>query len=595
MRQEINKAVYKGVSNWKATPLVILFGRCMLERHTASVFWLYFNRTCQRVISSNQIYPYLYRVMLDIMKRYTKNFFFRELAIAFGGHELSPERLVDTLQKKAVTFLKENESIDSTLGRYVWGQAIRFFNNLETNIEWQAFIEEHKDQWVRMILEEWEEKLIDGDTLDWHRLMDMVLERFNILCTEILLNPDKQAPFERFFLLRSIPWLQKLHPLIDRVVGQELSRYSPDEITHIVRGKMYYDLQMVRINGSFVGGRAGRRIPRPYGIFQGGGDRMMIHYIRSLTLKQRANGIFALTALLYCCVFVGQFFYDGESWYQPLYWAVQSALIGSVADWFAVTALFRKPLGFPYHTALIPRNKERLINGVIQLVKTKMLTKDRCLVLVGNIQFVPLFEQFLLSPEGRGRLGSSYIKGCTCCGNLNLPRNGPHGGANRIRILLRKQSLVPALKHVLLDLCEHNRYESMVVQVLGVVQERMNHPAMGTWLTSVVAEEAHRKKRKGFFQDFFISVSEATDVINYKEMAEAIIQEVYAMLETWKRPNSPERTAWLRQWVTPIRNIEDNREVCAALDEAWERWIREQDWESIIEIICVLILRNCSS
>lgn len=309
----------------------------------------------------------------------------------------------------------------------------------------------------------------------------------------------------------------------------------------------------------------------------------MIHYIRSLTLKQRANGIFALTALLYCCVFVGQFFYDGESWYQPLYWAVQSALIGSVADWFAVTALFRKPLGFPYHTALIPRNKERLINGVIQLVKTKMLTKDRCLVLVGNIQFVPLFEQFLLSPEGQRAARLVIHQGLHLLWKSQSSAEWATWGANRIRILLRKQSLVPALKHVLLDLCEHNRYESMVVQVLGVVQERMNHPAMVTWLTSVVAEEAHRKKRKGFFQDFFISVSEATDVINYKEMAEAIIQEVYAMLETWKRPNSPERTAWLRQWVTPIRNIEDNREVCAALDEAWERWIREQDWESIIE------------
>lgn len=309
----------------------------------------------------------------------------------------------------------------------------------------------------------------------------------------------------------------------------------------------------------------------------------MIHYIRSLTLKQRANGIFALTALLYCCVFVGQFFYDGESWYQPLYWAVQSALIGSVADWFAVTALFRKPLGFPYHTALIPHNKERLINGVIQLVKTKMLTKDRCLVLVGNIQFVPLFEQFLLSPEGQRAARLVIHQGLHLLWKSQSSAEWSTWGANRIRTLLRKQSLVPALKHVLLDLCEHNRYERMVVQVLAVVQERMNHPAMVTWLTSVVAEEAHRKKRKGFFQDFFISVSEATDVINYKEMAEAIIQEVYAMLETWKRPNSPERTAWLRQWVTPIRNIEDNREVCAALDEAWERWIREQDWESIIE------------
>ncbi|MBF1765318.1 MAG: DUF445 family protein [Veillonella sp.] len=262
MRQEINKAVYKGVTNWKATPLVILFGRCMLERQTASIFWLYFNRTCQRVIASNQVYPYLYRVMLDIMKTYTKDSFFRELAIAFGGDGLSPERLVETVQKKAVQFLKENESIDSALGRYVWGQAIRFFNNLETNKEWQAFIEEHKDQWIRMVLEEWEGKLIDGDTVDWNRLMDIIIDRFNVLGTEILLNPDKQAPFERFFLLRSIPWLQKLNPLIDKVVGQELSRYSPEEITQIVRGKMYYDLQMVRINGSLVGAILG-------GIFYG--------------------------------------------------------------------------------------------------------------------------------------------------------------------------------------------------------------------------------------------------------------------------------------------------------------------------------------
>ena len=113
-----------------------------------------------------------------------------------------------------------------------------------------------------MVLEEWEGKLIDGDTVDWNRLMDILMDRFNVLGTEILLNPDKQAPFERVFLLRSIPWLQKLNPLIDRVVGQELSRYSPDEITEIVRGKMYYDLQMVRINGSLVGAVLG-------GVFHG--------------------------------------------------------------------------------------------------------------------------------------------------------------------------------------------------------------------------------------------------------------------------------------------------------------------------------------
>ena len=299
----------------------------------------------------------------------------------------------------------------------------------------------------------------------------------------------------------------------------------------------------------------------------------MIRYLKSLTLRQRANGILGLTALLYCFAFVGQFFFGSESWYQPLYWAVQSALIGSVADWFAVTALFRKPLGFPYHTALIPRNKDRLINGVIKLVETKMLTKDRCKVLLNNVQFVPLFEKFLLSPEGQRAARLVIHQGLHLLWKSQTNEEWAQWGAKRIRGLLEKHSLVPVLKHVLLDLCEHNRYEGMVVQVLNVVQERINHPAMVTWLTAVVAEEA----------DFLISMSEATDVVNYHELAQAIVQEAYAMIENWKRPNSPERTAWLRQWVDPIRNIEDNREVCNALDEAWERWIREQDWESVIE------------
>lgn len=309
----------------------------------------------------------------------------------------------------------------------------------------------------------------------------------------------------------------------------------------------------------------------------------MISYLKSLTLKQCANRILGLTAVLYCFAFVGQFFFGYESWYQPLYWAVQSALIGSVADWFAVTALFRKPLGFPYHTALIPRNKDRLINGVIKLVETKMLTKERCKVLLKNVQFVPLFEKFLLSPEGQRAARLVIHQGLHLLWKSQTNEEWVQWGAKRIRGLLQQHSLVPVLKHVLLDLCEHNRYESMVVQVLNVIQERINHPAMVTWLTAVVAEEAHKKKRKGFWSDFLISMSEATDVVNYQEMAEAIVQEAYAMLESWKRPNSPERIAWLRQWVEPIRNIEENHEVCDALDEAWERWIREQDWESVIE------------
>lgn len=74
-----------------------------------------------------------------------------------------------------------------------------------------------------------------------------------------------------------------------------MSRYSPDEITQIVRGKMYYDLQMVR-NGSLVGAVLG-------GIFYGltfGRGAQMIRYLKSSPLRQARNGILGLTAVLYC-------------------------------------------------------------------------------------------------------------------------------------------------------------------------------------------------------------------------------------------------------------------------------------------------------
>src|SRR5690606_27877092 len=48
----------------------------------------------------------------------------------------------------------------------------------------------------------------------------------------------------------------------------------------------------------------------------------------------------------------------------------EAALVGGLADWFAVTALFRRPLGLPIpHTALVPRNKDRIGEGLGSFVE----------------------------------------------------------------------------------------------------------------------------------------------------------------------------------------------------------------------------------
>ena len=63
-------------------------------------------------------------------------------------------------------------------------------------------------------------------------------------------------------------------------------------------------------------------------------------------------------ALVYVAV---RWFGGGDDWAGYVEAAAEGAMVGGLADWFAVTALFRHPMGIPIpHTALIPTRKDQL-------------------------------------------------------------------------------------------------------------------------------------------------------------------------------------------------------------------------------------------
>lgn len=53
-----------------------------------------------------------------------------------------------------------------------------------------------------------------------------------------------------------------------------------------------------------------------------------------------------------------------------------AAMIGGLADWFAVTALFRRPLGIPFRTGIIPRNREKILQALVHIVENQLLVKE---------------------------------------------------------------------------------------------------------------------------------------------------------------------------------------------------------------------------
>jgi uncharacterized membrane-anchored protein YjiN (DUF445 family) len=67
----------------------------------------------------------------------------------------------------------------------------------------------------------------------------------------------------------------------------------------------------------------------------------------------------------------------GEAWLQLAAAGFDAALVGGLADWFAVTALFRHPLGLPIpRTAILPRRRDRIVDGIVTMVEREWLSPD---------------------------------------------------------------------------------------------------------------------------------------------------------------------------------------------------------------------------
>ncbi len=78
----------------------------------------------------------------------------------------------------------------------------------------------------------------------------------------------------------------------------------------------------------------------------------------------------------------------------------EAGIVGGLADWFAVTALFRHPLGLPIpHTAIVPGSQERIGQSLGRFLERHFLTEEVLLRKLRNAHAAKRFSAWLASPE----------------------------------------------------------------------------------------------------------------------------------------------------------------------------------------------------
>jgi uncharacterized membrane-anchored protein YjiN (DUF445 family) len=110
-----------------------------------------------------------------------------------------------------------------------------------------------------------------------------------------------------------------------------------------------------------------------------------------------ATGLLLLMAIIFG---VTTYISSESTWLKMVRAFSEAAMVGALADWFAVTALFRRPLGLPIpHTGIIPNNKSRIGRSLGLFVQRNFLTEAVLDSQVVNIS--GSFARFLQNPENR--------------------------------------------------------------------------------------------------------------------------------------------------------------------------------------------------
>lgn len=143
----------------------------------------------------------------------------------------------------------------------------------------------------------------------------------------------------------------------------------------------------------------------------------------------------------------------------------EAAMVGGLADWFAVTALFRHPLGLPIpHTAIIPANKDRIAGTMAQFLRTNFLTPQVVARRLKGMNLAAALGDFLerRSTAGTGRIRAGVAQ---LLAEL-LGALDPHRAGLQVRSglgrLAEKIPVAPMLGQVLAAMIADGRHRPLI-------------------------------------------------------------------------------------------------------------------------------------
>ncbi|KRB22539.1 MULTISPECIES: DUF445 domain-containing protein [Mesorhizobium] len=202
---------------------------------------------------------------------------------------------------------------------------------------------------------------------------------------------------------------------------------------------------------------------------------------------------FIATAALALCVLVFALAKSFESSYPWLGFVAafaEAATIGGLADWYAVVALFRRPLGLPIpHTAIIPENQNRIADNLGRFIEANFLAPEPVREKLAEVDFAALVADWLTDVERAAGL-SRFVVRLVPQTLAAVEQSGLRGFVtSRMLEQIEKVPLAPLAAELLSALTDDRRHQKLFDEFIKVVGRFLNDEQALATMREKIREE----------------------------------------------------------------------------------------------------------
>ncbi len=184
-------------------------------------------------------------------------------------------------------------------------------------------------------------------------------------------------------------------------------------------------------------------------------------------MKRLATGLLLLMTFIY---FISKIFEKKYAWLGFIRASAEAAMVGALADWFAITALFRYPLGIPLpHTAIIPNNKDKIGESLGNFVQTNFLTVEAIKEKLQSFDIAGRGVKWLAHPENKNLIIDEFYTFIPKIFEATTDKDIKHFLDENISMAINSIELTPAAGHFLDLLTSNNKHQILFDRALILV------------------------------------------------------------------------------------------------------------------------------